>query len=313
MSKSTGSYADAGTMAAAFATRDRYYWEMAQRIIYWASKRSDKDFFEKAVNLGAGIGMSTMEMLKGGKFGFIYAVEPDPSMRFRLKLNTLGDPRVRVLKAWADSFSKRITPSHVGQINAVVCSETFHNFLGRDDLDPADVLGEISAVLASGGVFAFNLGPTAYEFAKLISDHRTGLVNKNETMTELSHPLYQRAHQIAVEIAQQKYSVTLDNLWKPAQERVSFDQLKAMCDAAGLFELEVHEELHRLSGQRIIEFIRNAWTIWMRGDPLQSFDNNQRQAFMAEVLTRLQQVKDFDDMLAIEAEHPTAIFTVVKA
>ena len=134
---------------AAFNLRDPYYREMARFVIRAAEARFGKPL-QTVVDLGAGIGISTMEILAHVDADCrVIAVEPEEGMRYFCGLNTMGDPRVEVVEGRGENLSEVITA--FTSVNAVLCSQVFHLFNppGKESVVPA-VLKQIATVLETG-------------------------------------------------------------------------------------------------------------------------------------------------------------------
>jgi len=181
---------------AAFNLRDPYYSEMARFVINAAKARLGKTLVT-VIDLGSGIGISTMEVLKDlGPDGRVIAIEPEEGMRYFCGLNTMGDPRVTIVDGRGEDFARQITTvswsdmDKVPMVDAVLCCQVFHLFNppGKESLIPA-VLKQIATVLRPGGIFAFDLGPSNFEFATPLVDHRSGGGERGEVITELAHRL----------------------------------------------------------------------------------------------------------------------------
>ena len=83
MSQTTSVFAGNAAVAyAAFGLRDSYYPDMARFVIDAARARLGEEF-DRIIDLGSGIGMSTMEVLKDtNSRGRVIAVEPEEAMRY---------------------------------------------------------------------------------------------------------------------------------------------------------------------------------------------------------------------------------------
>lgn len=315
---------------AAFNLRDDYYREMATFVVNVAKSRLGKKNLGTVVDLGAGIGISTMEILKYAER--VVAVEPDAGMRYMLELNVMGDPRVIVVDGRGEVLMQSLVPlndlwkdvpglqdeqtqSYFVGFDAVLCSQAFHLFNppDKESLVPK-VLSEVSRVLRQGGVFAFDLGPSNYKFALPIADHRLGFPPQHgQIVTELAHPLYQRVHNIVLGIVRREFpDFGRENLWPSVAARMSFNFLSDSCEIAGLRNLQVSEDLSPVSGKRVIEFIRNGWTVFFRWPPLSELPSEKKLSLMNEALSQLFLLPDFEAMQSVMSYHPTAVFTVIK-
>lgn len=329
MSTTTSVFAGNAAVAyAAFNLRDPYYPEMARFVINAAKAKLDGRL-GTVVDIGAGIGMSTMEILKDD-VDRVIAVEPEEGMRYFCELNTMGDPRVQVIAGRgeelieylgavrgrvSDIYNRSETADIVKKVDAVLCCQVFHLFNppGKESLVPR-LLSQVAKALRVGGVFAFDLGPSNFEFATPLADHRSGGGKRGEIITELAHPLYQRAHEILLGVVRREFpALARESLWPPAAARMSFKYLNEACEKAGLRNLEVSEELSPVSGKRVINFIRNGWTVFFRWPPLSELPTDRKLELMKEALNRLFQEEDFSAMSNVMSYHPTAVFTAVKS
>lgn len=317
---------NAAVAYAAFNLRDPYYQEMARLVIDAARARLGSAV-GIGVDLGAGVGMSTMELRKDA--AYVIAVEPEEGMRYFCGLNVMGDPQVAVVEGKGENLSETIAllasrRSNISAlddelvdpgVDAVLCCQVFHLFNPPDkgSLVPA-VLQQIAAVLRTGGVFAFDLGPSNFEFATPLSNHRTGEAKRGEILTELSHPLYQRAHEIALRVVKREFpGFDRENLWPPAAARMSFEFLHDAYERAGLHDLEAREDFSPVPGRRVVNFIRNGWSVFFRWGPLAGLPSERKLNLMNEVLGELFREPNFEAMKTVMSYHPTAVFTAVKA
>lgn len=315
---------------AAFNLRDDYYRESAQFVINAAKARLGKNSLGTVVEIGADIGISTMEILKTAER--VIAVEPDEGMRYFLGLNTMGDPRVTVVEGRGETLLHSLYPvvdlwtgmpglqdelyrESFDGVDTVLCCQAFHLFNPPDKESlVSKVLQEVSQVLISGGVFAFDLGPSNYEFNLPIADHRLGYPPlRGQIVTELAHPLYGEAHARLHQIIKREFpNFDRKNLWPSPAARMSFDFLRKECQKVGLQDLQVQEYLSPVSGKRVIEFIRNGWTVFFRWTPLSELASEKKLSLMNEALKQLFRLPDFEEMQNVMSYHPTAVFTAVK-
>lgn len=314
MSTTTSVFAGNAAIAyAAFNLRDPYYQEMA-RFVVNAAKGRIGSMPRMTLDLGAGIGISTMEILKDlGSDSYVIAIEPEEAMRYFCGLNTMGDLRVEVMEGRGEILSEVM--KWYQSVNAIFCCQVFHLFNppGKESLIPV-VLKQVAEVLKPGGVFAFDLGPSNFEFATPLADHRSDNRKRGEMITELAHPLYQRIHEIVLDIVRRKFpKFEHENLWPPVSARMSFEYLSNACEDAGFRNLEVSEDFSPLSGKRIINFIRNGWTVFFRWAPLSELPTDQKLGLMNKALNFLFHEPNFTAMSNVMSYHPTAVFTAVKS
>ena len=310
---------NAAVKYAAFSLRDSYYSEMARHVIEAAQSRTNERC-RTVVDLGAGIGMSTMELLRYARR--VIAVEPSDDMLEILNLNVMGDPRVQVLRGSGEGLYELLQKNFFEfqdlsdiMVDAVFCCQVFHLFNppNKKSMVP-DVLNQIAGVLEPGGVVAFDLGPSQYEFEMNLSNHRKEGRCFGEILTELSHPLYQRAHEIAYRRVKEKVPrFRRKDLWPQPVTRMTFSFLAKACEQAGFVDVRVKERTSPVSGMRIINFIRNGWSVWFRwiSDDVLSVD--AKNEIMRETVRELFEDGEFADMQKIESYHPTAVFTAVRS
>ena len=297
---------------AAFNLRDPDYREMPRSVIFSAIVKLGAEP-KSVLDLGARIGMNVMEALElQPGLERVLAVEPDESMRTMCELNVLGDPRVTVLDANAGNFSLLDGET----VDIAFASEAIHLFHppDKDSMIPA-VLKNVAKAVKSEGVLAFNLGPSNWRFALPVGNHRSSFgPNPEEIITELGHPLYQEAHRIALEIIKREFSdFDRENLWPPAGAEIKYEFLKKACQEAGFTLYEPNEVLSAVSGSRVLNFIRNSWTVFFRWGEVSELPAEKKQVLMEEMMAKLFSWGDFEAMKNVIAYHPTAIFTTVKA
>ena len=301
---------------AAFNLRDRYYRQMAGLVIN-ASRARHAWVAPRVIDVGARVGITTMEVLSTSNFGHsgrIIAVEAEEEMRRYCAINTMGDPRVEVVEGNGGNLRKAIG-NHFFADAVLICQGLHLYHPSRENTSVPTVLQQVSMSLCRSGVVTFDLGPSNYEFDLPLTDHRRGIMSTSgEIMTELNHPLYQRAQAILLDIVLREIpGFDQKNLWPPLAARMDFDFLTEACKQAGLNELQVSEELVPISGQRVVNFIRNGWAVFFRWPPLSDSPTEQKLALMKEALNRLFKASDFEAMSTMVSYHPSAVFTAVKA
>ncbi len=304
-------FGGAGVPYAAFSLRDPYYREMARLVLAEVKqvKRAIGGPMENCVDLGAGVGVSTMELLPS--FKRIIAVEPEESMREILGMNLFCNPKVAIRSGKAEQLSAVLDDDDVGVIDVVTMCQVMHNL---KEVLPT-VLAEISRVLCEDGVLAFDLGPSNFEFTThKISDHRSGKAPAaDEIMTELSHPLYLIAHDVVMATVKERYpDFDRENLWPPAGKKFSREELRPAFAAAGLEMVRVTEIMVPISGERVLEFLKNAWAVFFRWKPLCDLPIKEKISAMEDSIKTLCSHPDFDELVSVVAYHPTAIITAVK-
>ncbi|MEK7640422.1 MAG: methyltransferase domain-containing protein [Patescibacteria group bacterium] len=304
-------FAGAGVPYAAFSLRDPYYREMARLVLTEVKQvsRAINGSMQTCIDLGAGVGVSTMELLSS--FERIIAVEPEESMREILGMNLFCHPKVTIKSGKAEELSAVLDDDDIGVIDVVAMCQVMHNL---KDVLPT-VLTEISKVLCEYGVLAFDLGPSNFEFTThKISDHRSGEPPAaDEIMTELSHPLYLIAHEVVLETVRKRYpDFDRENLWPPAGKKFSREELKPAFEAAGMEMVRVTEIMVPISGERVLEFLKNAWAVFFRWKPLCDLPIKEKISAMEESIKTLCSLPDFDELVSVVAYHPTAIITAVK-
>ena len=225
----------------------------------------------------------------------------------------MGDPRVRVVDGRGENLVEAVGCD--SPVNVIIACQVFHLFNppSKESLVPV-VLNQVATVLEPGGVFAFDLGPSNFEFATPLVDHRGGEGKTGEIVTELAHPLYRRAHQILLSVVRSQFpDFERESLWPSAAARMNLRYLSESCENAGLRDLEVSEDFSPISGKRVINFIRNGWAVFFRWPPLSELPTSQKLELMKEALGILFQEEDFSVMSNVMSYHPTAVFTAVKS
>jgi len=307
---------DAAQAYAAFNLRDPYYPEMAGHVLNLALARHGEEYLGWAVDLGAGIGISTMVFHRYADKTF--AVEPESAMRAMCSLNVLGDPNVRVLEGRGENLAETLG-ADAGMIDTVLCSQAFHLFNppGKPSLVP-EVMRQVAEVLRSEGVFAFDLGPSNYAFKIQLQDHREPVSDDNPgIMTELGHPLYREAEKAVKRSLVNRGIVREEDLpeslWPAAAARMDFLYLRTYAQRAGFQDLEVTEVLVPITGDRVIEFIRNSWTVFFRWGELSKLPMEVKMAVMGDALRELFSENCVERYKHVCAYHPTAVLTCVKS
>jgi len=294
---------DTGRPSSAFNSRDPYYQEMAEFVVGEAIQANNGKI-DSVLEIGAGTGASTAVILKRTK-ALVLAVEPNETMRHILELNTMGDPRVSV-----DSMKAEfLNPDALGLHNAVVCCQMFHFLQGTLGAS----LKAINSCLRPGGTLSFDLGPSNYlDWRCVMHDFRSkSNPRPEEIITELSHPLYRIAHDAAYNYVRSNYpNFDRENLWAPKVKAFSLADLKFAFGLHGFDLFRVNEALVPIVGNRIINFIRNAWATWCRWPPLDSLPIEEK---LKIVNAGIRSVFEADqNLLNITAYHPTVIFTARK-
>ncbi|MEK7073542.1 MAG: class I SAM-dependent methyltransferase [Patescibacteria group bacterium] len=299
---------------AAFNLRDDYYREMAREVVA-AARRANASSVPRAIDLGAGIGISTMEVIAATPgLRRMLAVEPEEGMRAFAELNVMGDPRVAVVAGRGEKLAEAVPADLRGQVDLLTCCQAFHLFNppGKDSLVPA-LLAEAAQVMGAGGIFAFDLGPSNYAFALPLADHRAGSAKSGQIETELSHPLYQRVQAILLEEVRKDYpAFDRSDLWPAAGARQDFAGLEERFAAAGFTQFRCSEVLVPVPGRRVIEFIRNGWAVFFRWPPLVELDMEVKLGLMRRAIGRLLAEGELDRLSGLISYHPTAVFTAVR-
>lgn len=299
----------------AFSLRDPYYFEMANLVVTEAKQVAESlgdPNTPYVIDLGAGVGVSTMVARKrfGENILELFAVEPEEDMRSVLAMNLMGDPTVTIVPAKAQNLVEKFGELGLTSslIDLVMCCQMFH--LLKDDLGQA--LQQIHKLLDDNRLLVFDLGPSNWEFTThKLADHRSGKKpTPDEVMTELAHPLYQQAHQMAYKEVLKRYpDFDRENLWPPAAKRYTRADLEAALNRNGFDLVRVSEILVPISGERIINFIRNGWSVFCRWAPLDKLSMEEKLSLMEQVIGELM---DDKDSMSLTAYHPTAILTAVK-
>lgn len=289
---------------AAFNLRDPYYREMAQLVVDAAVNESNHCI--NALELGCGIGISTMILAK--KAENVVAVEPDESMRMMAALHFAGNRRVKVVEGRAEALSRDHVPlEHFDFACACQMVHLLNPPSGESHLTKA--FGEIANSLKRGGVFAFDLGPSNYEFAMPIRDHRSECSPSGSIPTEFCHYLY-RQMEPAIRLAVRSRFSDMDlpaSLWPAATARMTEAQIKDVAWSAGFHDVKVEEVLLPLTTERILNFIRNGWAVFFRWGKLSELPAKTKLEIVADAMELLVGTKQHQTVY-----HPSAVFTLIK-
>lgn len=295
-----------GAPYSAFNGQDQYYREMAELVVAEAiqAQASNRGEIDTILELGAGTGVSTKVILE--RIGaFVTALEPNESMRYFLELNHMGNPNVE----FVGRRVQELVEDPLGEFDAIICCQMFH--LLRDDLTVA--LRVIEQNLRPGGTITFDLGPSNFvDWKCRLHDFRsTTGPTADEMITELSHPLYQTAHGAAYEWVKDSIpGFSRENLWAPKGKALSLAELEEAFSGAGLKIIRVNEFPVPIAGNRIVNFVRNAWTTWCRWDPLDKLPIEEKLKIVGAGLKAL-----FDAPPALHrviAYHPSVVITAIK-
>lgn len=293
---------------AAFNLRDPYYREMAELVLNEVRQVSAQMGLthHSCMDLGAGIGISTLVLSK--YFARMTAVEPEESMRYVCGLNFFCNPRVSVVEGRAENLST-VTD---GPYDVVTSCQMFH--LLKDVADGA--LEEIRRVLYPGGIFAFDLGPSNWEFAISLADHRSGQEPAlSEIMTELAHPFYRIAHAEVYAAVVKRYpdfGRERENLWPPVAKRTNRAELEKLLSDHRFSLIRVSEFLVPISGMRVIDFIRNGWSVFFRWPPLDKLSMDEKIAFMEDAVKAIYADPRFEELASVVSYHPSAVITAIR-
>lgn len=293
----------------AFSLRDPYYREMAELVLNEVRQVSTQTGLSarSCVDLGAGIGVSTLTLSK--YFDRMIAVEPEESMRYVCGLNFFCNPNVSVVEGRAEKLSAAITD---GPYDVVTSCQMFH--LLKDVAD--SVLEEIGSVLRPNGIFAFDLGPSNWEFAVSLANHRTGQEPApSEIMTELAHPFYRIAHAEVYAAVVKRYpdfGRERKNLWPPAAKQINRADVQKLLSNHGFTLVRVSEFLVPVSGMRVMDFIRNGWAVFFRWSPLDTLSIDEKVAFMEGAVKAIYTNPQFEELTRVVSYHPSAVVTAIK-
>lgn len=295
---------------AAFNLRDNYYREMATILIEQVAAKRARPALQRVLEIGPGIGISSLVFAEkfAGNLSEFYLLEPNPQMRALCALNFLGDPRVHMLSGDATAID---TNYGFKDFDAVLASQMFH-FLypSREKSQVGVVAKKAYDILDSRGLLAFDLGPSNFQFSTPISDHRTGIVKDGEQMTELSHPLYQRAHQIMCTLVSSELGRPVESLWPTASAQMTRAYLEETLREAGFSHVYFHEELGpEMRSSRIINFIRNGWSVFFRWVTHNEI-SQERQFQLVEKMLEILFQEDLDSIFT--ARHPTVVVVARK-
>lgn len=299
-------FSDAAMAYAAFNLRDNYYREMARLVAHELMQAHD--FLGSGggtiCEVGAGIGVSTLELLKILKPSHFDVLEPDASMRAMLEINMAARSGVRVYNANALNLG-----SWEWDYDAIVCCQMFH--LLKDDVEQA--LRVFRNVLSEKGVLAFDLGPSNWRFRSFdVFDHRQkqNMPAFHEVVSELGHPLYgmvERTVRDAIKADVPNFD--RPNLWPPAAMAYDYDILCGMLSEAGFSKPRITEHLVPISGERVLEFIRNGWSVFFRWPPLDTLPMERKLGYITDALERVTACDEFEELCHYQAYHPSAVIT----
>lgn len=304
-----------GTAYAAHNLRYDYYRHMARLMVMAVQSRATEtqNQLKQIADIGAGIGVSTKIILDSLDPDCIVAVEAEESMLEFMRLFLTGDPRVRMHHGRAESFSEGVL-LHLPQADTIFFCQMIHILNApRGSLIPK-ALAEAGKVLQPGGVIAFDLAPSHFQFALSLADHIGGKWSPGEVLTELAHPLMQKAHEIMLEMVKTKSSdFSRENLWPSPAIRMKRGLLKNYLTRAGFGDMQVREELLPISGEEVLEYVRK-WSLetFFRWPLLDTLPIERKLEIIGLMAERLFQQPGFKSWKSVMAYHPTAIITAIR-
>lgn len=304
-----------GATYAAHNLRYDYYRHMARLMVMAVQSRAaeTQNPLKQIADIGAGIGVSTKTILNILDPDRLVAVEAEESMLEFMRLLLMGDPRVQMLHGRAESFSDGIK-SHLPQADAIFFCQMIHILNAPKDSLVPKALAEAGKVLRPDGVVAFDLAPSHYEFALPLADHLKGKWTIGEILTELAHPLMQKAHELMLQLVKSEYSdFNRQNLWPSPVTRMKRGLLKNYLSRAGFRDVQVREELLPISGEEEIECVRK-WSLetFFRWSPLDTIAIERKMEIINHMTDRLFQQSEFRSWKRVMAYHPTAIITAIR-
>lgn len=268
---------------------------------------------KQIVDVGAGIGVSTKTILNILDPDRLIAVEAEESMLEFMRLLLMGDPRVQMHHGRAESFSEGVLP-YLPQADAIFFCQMIHILNAPKGSLVPKALAEAGKVLRPGGVVAFDLAPSHYEFALPFADHLTGKWSPGEIVTELAHPLMQKAHEFMLELVKSDHpDFNRQNLWPSPVNRMKSGMLKSYLSRAGFRDMQVREELLPISGEEEMEFVRK-WSLetFLRWPPLDTLSLERKLEMIGRMAERIFQQPEFKSWKRVMAYHPTAIITAIR-
>jgi predicted O-methyltransferase YrrM len=303
----------AATAYAAFCLRDPYYHEMAQTTFGLARARLEANGhpLKRILELGCGIGISTMAMANAEEQAQILAIEPEEAMRQMAALHFVGRPQVRIVEGRAESCADLVSePADL----AIAC-QMIHLVHGPKPAESrlTQAMAQVAKSLAPGGVFAFDLGPSNFAFQMALQDHRASdRRDASAVPTEFCHPLYQQAERILHGILSADFEDLPQTLWPDPAARLTRADLEERATTAGLGGMQVEESLLPLDGTRILDFLRNGWAVFFRWGKLSSLPAEQKVGYVGRTLDELAKHAHFQQMRQAMAYHPTAVVTFTR-
>lgn len=303
-----------GASYAAHNLRYDYYRNMASLMVMAVQSRAaqTQNQLKQIADIGAGIGVSTKVILDSLNPDLLVAVEAEESMLEFMRLLLMGDPRVRMRQGRAESFSDAIQ-QYLPQADAIFFCQMIHILNAPKGSLVPKALAEAGKVLRLGGVIAFDLASSHYQFELSLADHIGSKRSAGEILTELAHPLMQRAHEIMLELVKNEYpDFDREHLWPVPANRMKRSLLKTHLTRAGFSDMQVREELLPISGQEEIEFVRK-WSLetFLRWPPLDTLPLERKLEIIGLMAERLFQQPEFTSWEHVVAYHPTAIITAI--
>lgn len=304
---------NAATAYAAFCLRDRYYTEMAEKTfgLARARLRAAGHALKRVLELGCGIGISTMVMANAEEEAAILAIEPEEAMRQVAALHFVGRPQVHIMEGRAESCADLVADP----VDLAIACQMIHLVHGPKPAESrlSATFAQVAKALVPGGIFAFDLGPSNFAFAMALQDHRaTEHRDVRAVPTEFCHPLYQQVERILHGILAADFNDLPKTLWPDAAARLTREDIVERAQGAGFSGEVIEESLQPLDGKRILNFIRNAWAVFFRWGELSKLPAEQKIGYVGRALDKLATHPHFPQMCEATAYHPTAVVTLAR-
>lgn len=306
-------FQDAVLPYVAFSLRDDYYRAMCDYILdEYAMVRSDEP--KRIIEIGAGVGVSTLQIRRRYKnLEKFIAIEPSPQMKQLCSLHFMGDPKVQVLEGNAENIASLVRANTSDTFDLICMSQVVSSLhKSAEDSHLLDVFTQIKSLLSDEGACAFNLGP--YEFSFPLAPYYHSFekgeyveANPGEIITELNHPLYQILHNRVVEIVRGELDANCQLLWPPIAARMSKEWLQAKVREAGFTKsFSLNEYLYELSGDRVLEVMRNSWNVFFRFS-FADLPVDQKIDIMNRAFAQVYAHKNFEHLRKVKCYHPIAV------
>lgn len=286
-----------------------YYPAMARLVIDQALARRGPLLGGTVIDVGCGIGMSTMEILERTDTGRVFAVDSSDAMLRICETGFLGNSRVETIRASAGE--PRFMNSYDAEM--IFCIQMIH-LLHKSEAEskvPAAV-ASFGEVLVSGGVLAMDFGPSNGDFRTFtLADPRMG-PKDGEIMSELAHPLYRAVMDVLPEEASE-WGLNISSFWPPASTRFRREFLEETLRARSFGGIRFVEGLYPMRGVDVWNHIcLNLWTVAKRWLKDSGLTPEQFFKMLEDAVKHVMDSDDFGKHLTVSAFHPYQILTAVR-